>query len=72
MLGSGIIDCVLSNIDAIGIMCLNRDRDSVTELYECVEVPDCLTGCSGKYHICCFCGRAGNGLLFLKIGRAHV
>ena len=69
LLGSRIVDRVLSNVDARGIICHNRYVDGITVLWVCVEVPDCLTGCSGKYHICCFCGRAGNGL---QIGRAHV
>ena len=41
--GSRIVESVLSNVDARGIICHNRYGDSVTKLSECVEVSDCLT-----------------------------
>ena len=66
VLRSSIVDRILRDVDTRGIICHNRYGDSVTELRECVEVPDCLTGCSGKGHIFCFCGGRGNGLLFLR------
>ena len=40
---SRIVDRVLCNVDARGIICHNRYGDSITELCKCVEVPDCLT-----------------------------
>ena len=55
-----IVDWILSNVDARGIICHNRYGDIVTELCECVKVPDWLTRCSGKGHIFCFCSRRGN------------
>ena len=66
VLGSWIVDGILSNVDTRGIICHNDYDDSVTKLCECIEGPDCLTGCSGKGHIFCFCGRRGNGLRFLR------
>ena len=66
MLSLRIVDRILSNVVARGIICHTRYAKSVMELCECVEVPDCLRGCSGKGHIFCFCGRRGNGLLFLR------
>ena len=44
VLRSRIVDRVLSNVNARGIICHNRYGDGITELCECVEVPDCLTG----------------------------
>ena len=38
-----IVDRVLSNVDARGIICHNRYGDGITKLCEWVEVPDCLT-----------------------------
>ena len=72
--GAGYVDVlslrfvarVLSNMNARRIICHNRHGDSVTELCECVEVPDCLMRCSGKCHIFCFGGSRGNRLLFLR------
>ena len=61
-----IVDRVLRDVDARGMIRHNRYVDGITELCECVEVPDCLTRCCGKCHIFCFCGRRGNGLLFLR------
>ena len=61
-----IVDRVHSNVDARGIGCHIRYGNSVTELCECVEVSDWLTICSGKCDIFCFCGRRGNGSLFLR------
>ena len=65
VLSSRIVDGILCNVDARGIICHNRYGDSITGLWECVEIPDCLSRCSGKSHIFCFCSRRGNGLLFL-------
>ena len=47
MLSSRIVACVLSNIDASGIIWHNHYDACVTDLCVCVEVPDCLTRCSG-------------------------
>ena len=47
VLRSRIVGRVLRNIDAGGIICHNRYGDGITELRECVEVPDCLTRCCG-------------------------
>ena len=47
VLRSRIVDRVLCDVDAGGIICHNRYGDSVTELCECVKVPDCLTRCGG-------------------------
>ena len=65
VLRSRIIDRVLHDVDGRGIICHTRYGNSITELCECVEVPECLTRCCGKCHIICICGRRGNGLLFL-------
>ena len=64
VLRSRIVDRVLCNVDARGIICHNRYVDNVTELCECVDVLDCWMGCCCKCHIFCFCCRRGNGLLF--------
>ena len=66
VLRSMIVDCVLRNVDARGMICNNRYVYSITKLWECVEVLDCSTRCYGKCHIFCFHGRKGNGLLFLR------
>ena len=47
VLSSRIIDRILRNIDATGIICHNRYGDGITELCECDKVPDCLTRCGG-------------------------
>ena len=47
VLRSRIVDRVLCDVDAGGIICHNRYGDSVTELCECVEIPDCLTRYGG-------------------------
>ena len=47
VLSSRSVDWILSNVDACGIICHNRYGNGITELCECVEVPDCLTRCGG-------------------------
>ena len=51
VLCSRIVARVLRIVDAAGIICHNRYGDGIIELRECIEVPDCLTGCAGKGHI---------------------
>ena len=64
VLRSKIVDRVLIDVDARGIMHHNHYGNSITELYVWIAMPDYLTRCCGKCHIFCFsCGR-GNGLLF--------
>ena len=43
VLRSRIVDRVLCDVDAGGIICHNRYGDGITELCEGVKVPDCLT-----------------------------
>ena len=47
LLSSRIVDGILCNVDARGIICHNRYGDGITKLCEWVEVPDCLTRCGG-------------------------
>ena len=66
VLHSRIVDRVPCNVDTRGMICHNRYGDGITELCECIMVPDCLTRCCGKCHIFWFCCRRTNGLLFLR------
>ena len=47
LLSSRIVDGFLCKVDAGGIICHNRYGDCITELCECIEVPDCLARCGG-------------------------
>ena len=42
-----IVDSILRNVDARGIIWHNHYGDGIRELCEGVEVPDCLTRCGG-------------------------
>ena len=50
VLSSRIVDGILCNVDARGIIRQTRYGDGIIELCECVEVPDCLTRCGGYGH----------------------
>ena len=47
LLHSRNVDRVLRNVDARCNICHTRYGNGITELCECVEVPDCLTRCGG-------------------------
>ena len=47
VLSSRIVARILRNVDTRGIICDNCYMYSVTELCECVALPDCLTRCGG-------------------------
>ena len=47
VLSLAIVDRILCNVDATGIICHTRYEHVITELCECVKLPDCLTRCGG-------------------------